>query len=212
MNPPKYASFSRTSEVDAASNELGSILIRSYRHLRTLRYNRTRCGWGTCRNKRRYIHHCWTRLGHDFSHFFLILYPLRHCGAAHQAEILGAACGAEMVDVEQIKKIVALIPCDITFNQHVCELVCGVNATDLNLGVQINPVKQPIQSNSVGPWNMPHCGTSTFDTHLSYCLIVLKDIQHSSGTRMRWIRWNVINVCWNNVGVLQLGWGYACLA
>ena len=36
--------------------------------------------------------------------FFLILYPLRHRGAAYQAEILGAASGAEMTDIEQMKK------------------------------------------------------------------------------------------------------------
>ena len=81
----------------------------------------------------------------------LILNPLRHCGAAYQAEILGAASGAEMADVGQMKKIVPLITCEITFGQNVCELMLGVNLTDLNLGVQINPVKQPIHSNSVGP-------------------------------------------------------------
>ena len=81
---------------------------------------------------------------------FLILYPLRHCGAAHQAEILGAASGAEMADIEQMKKLVPLITCEIPFGQHVCELMFGVNVTDLNFGVQIYPVKQRIQSNSVG--------------------------------------------------------------
>ena len=50
---------------------------------------------------------------------------------------------------------------------------------------------------------MPHCGTSTFDNHLDCCLIVLIDIQHSTGTRMRRIWWNVINVCWDDVGVLD---------
>ena len=30
--------------------------------------------------------------------FFLILNPLRHCGAAYQAEILVAASGAKMAD------------------------------------------------------------------------------------------------------------------
>ena len=48
-------------------------------------------------------------------------------------------------------KIVPLITCEITFGQHVCDLMFGVNVTDLNLGVKINLVKQPIQSNSVGP-------------------------------------------------------------
>ena len=71
-------------------------------------------------------------------------------GAAYQAEILGTASGAEMADIEQMKKIVLLITCEISFSQHVCELVFGVNVTDLNFGVQMNPVKQPIQSNSVG--------------------------------------------------------------
>ena len=65
---------------------------------------------------------------------------------------------------------------------------------DLNFGVQINPVKQTIQSNSVGSWNMPHCGTSTFENHFDYRLIVLKDVQHSTRTKTRCIWWNVINV------------------
>ena len=80
----------------------------------------------------------------------MILYPLRHCGAAYQTEILGAASGAEMADIEQMKKIVPLITCEIPFSQHVSELVFGVNVTDLNFRIEINPVKQPIQSNSVG--------------------------------------------------------------
>ena len=57
------------------------------------------------RNKRRHIHHCWSRLGHNSFLFFLILNLLRHCGAAYQAKILGAANGAEMADIEQMKKI-----------------------------------------------------------------------------------------------------------
>ena len=50
---------------------------------------------------------------------------------------------------------------------------------------------------------MPHCGTSTFDNYLDYCLIVHKDIRHSTGIRTRCIWWNVINVCRNDVGVLD---------
>ena len=57
---------------------------------------------------------------------------------------------------------------------------------------------------------MSHRGTSTFDNLLNYRFIVLKGIQHSTMSRMRCIRWNVINVCLNDVGVLKLGWGYAC--
>ena len=58
--------------------------------------------------------------------------PLRHCGAAYQVEILGAASGAEIADIKQMKKIVPLITCEIPFSQHVCELVFGGNVTDLN--------------------------------------------------------------------------------
>ena len=68
----------------------------SYRHPRTFRCNRTRCGGRTCRNKKQKMHRCLSRLGHNPFFFFLILYPLRHCGAAYQAEILCAASGAEM--------------------------------------------------------------------------------------------------------------------
>ena len=36
------------------------------------------------------------------------------------------------------------------FGQHVCELFFGVNVFDLDLGVQIDYIKQPIKRNSVG--------------------------------------------------------------
>ena len=67
-----------------------------------------------------------------------------------EQKILGAASGAEMADIEQMKKIVPLITCGISLAQNVCDLMFGVNVTDLDLGVQISPVTQPIQSNSVG--------------------------------------------------------------
>ena len=195
INPPRYASFSRTWDVDAASNELGSILI-------SMRW--------TCRNKiRGHIHHCWSRLGHN-SFFFLILNPLRHCGAAYQAEILETTSGAEMADVEQMKKIVLLITRGIPFSQHVCELVFGVNVTDLNFWVQIDSIKQPIQSNSVGSWHMSHCGTSAVDNHFNYSFIVLKHIQHSIGTK------NVFRLmerdqCWSDRGRRALlGFVFQC--
>ena len=117
---------------------------------RLFRCNRTRCGGGTCHCGRRYIHRCRLRLGHNSLYFFLILYPLLQCGTAYQAEILGAASGAELPDIEQMKKIVPLIARELPFSQNVCELMFGVNVTDLDLGAQIYPVQQPMQSNSVG--------------------------------------------------------------
>ena len=71
-------------------------------------------------------------------------------GAAYQAGILSAASRAEMADVEQMKKIVPFITCDIIFGQNVCESMFGINFSNLNFRINVNPVKQPIQSNSVG--------------------------------------------------------------
>ena len=103
---------------------------------------------------------------------------------ANQAETLSAAKKAVMADIEQMKKIVPLITCEMTFGLYVCELMFGVDVFDLDLGVQIDSIKQPIKSNSVGSGNMSHCVTPAFDYHLNHGFIVLKDIQHSIGTRM----------------------------
>ena len=54
-----------------------------------------------------------------------------------------------MTNIEQMKKIIPLITRDISFGQDVCELVFGVNVTDLDFWVQIDHLKQPIESNSV---------------------------------------------------------------
>ena len=78
-------------------------------------------------------------IGFDFATFFLLflfLHPLRHCfGAANQAGFLGAASGAEMADVEWMKKIVPFVTYEIAFGQNVCELMFGVDVPDLNFGI-----------------------------------------------------------------------------
>ena len=51
-----------------------------------------------------------------------------------------------MADNEQNKKIIPLLTREIPFGQHVFELVFGVNLTDLDFWVQIDSVKQLIQS------------------------------------------------------------------
>ena len=61
-----------------------------------------------------------------------------------------------------------------------------------------------IESNSVAPCNISHCETSTFDNHFDNRLIVVKDIEHGTSTRVHCVRWNVVKVCWNDVGVLEL--------
>ena len=78
-----------------------------------------------------------------------------------------------MAGVKQMKKIVPLITCEIPFCQHVCKLVIGVDVLDLNFGVQINSVKQPVKSNSVGFGYVSHGWTSAFDDHFNHCFIVL---------------------------------------
>ena len=55
-----------------------------------------------------------------------------------------------MANVEQTQKMVPLITCEISLCWCVCELVFGVNVFDLNVGVQIDTIKQQIKSNSVG--------------------------------------------------------------
>ena len=57
-----------------------------------------------------------------------------------------------MADVEQMKKIVPFVTCEITLGQNVCELLFGVNVPHLNLGVQINSVKQPNPKQLCGFW------------------------------------------------------------
>ena len=100
---------------------------------------------------RRQVRRCRFRFCHTSFFSFLFLHPVRHrFGAACQAGILSAASGAEMADVEQMNRIIPFVTREISFGQNVSELVFGVNVTDLNFWVQINPVKQPIQSDSVG--------------------------------------------------------------
>ena len=55
-----------------------------------------------------------------------------------------------MADVEQVKKTVPFVTCEIAFGQNVCELMFGVDVPDLNFEIWVSPIKQPIQSNSVG--------------------------------------------------------------
>ena len=61
-----------------------------------------------------------------------------------------------MADVEQTQKMIPFITCEISFCQYLCELVLGVNVFDLDIGVQLDVIKQPIKSNSVGSGNMSH--------------------------------------------------------
>ena len=82
------------------------------------------------------VRRCRPGFRHNPVFFLLFLHPFRHpFGAANQAEILGTAERAEMADVEQMKKSVPFVTCEVSFCQHVCHLVFGVNVTDLDFVV-----------------------------------------------------------------------------
>ena len=59
-----------------------------------------------------------------------------------------------MADIKQGQQMIPFITCEISFGQNVSKLVLGVNVFDLDLGVQIDSIKQPIKSNSVVSGNM----------------------------------------------------------
>ena len=61
-----------------------------------------------------------------------------------------------MANVKQTRKMIPFITCEISLGQYVCELVFGVDIFDLDLGVQVDSIKQPIKNNSVGSRNMSH--------------------------------------------------------
>ena len=52
-------------------------------------------------------------------------------------------------------------------------MVVGVDVLDLDFWVQVDSIEQPIKSNSVGPGNKSHCGTSSLKNHLDR-FVVLK--------------------------------------
>ena len=70
----------------------------------------------------------------------------------------------------------------------------GVRAFDLNLCVQIDSIKQPTKSNSVGSGNVTHCRTSHLYDHLDHCFVVFEDVQHSFLTRSIRVWRNKINI------------------
>ena len=56
-------------------------------------------------------------------------------------------------------------------------MVFGVDVFDLDFGIQIDSIEQPIQSNSVGSGYVSHRWTSSFDDHLDHSSVVLKNVQ-----------------------------------
>ena len=99
-----------------------------------------------------------------------------------------------MADAEQTQKMVPLITCEISLCQYVCELILGVNVFDLDFWVQIDSIKQPIKSNSVGSGNMSHCRTSSLYNHLDHNFVVFKHMSQSILMRRLDFGRNTINI------------------
>ena len=95
-----------------------------------------------------------------------------------------------MADVQQTEKMAPLITCEVPFSQHVSELFFGVNIFDLNLRIEIDSVKQPVLSNSVGSGYVSHCRTSAFDDHLNHCFVVFKKCRASHRIEKTWSSMN----------------------
>ena len=105
---------------------------------------------------------------------------------------------AAMADVEQMKKIVPLISCELPFCQYVCKLVFGV---DILLVSQINSVKQ---ATFVGSGYMSHCWTSAFDDHFNHGFVILKDVQHRTKSRKLRVRRDVANIA--QIKIVEMNW------
>ena len=68
-----------------------------------------------------------------------------------------------------------------------------VDILDLNLGVLIDSIKQPIKSNTVGSGYMSHSWTSAFDDHFNHGFVILKDVQHRTKPRKLRVRSGILN-------------------
>ena len=79
-----------------------------------------------------------------------------------------------MANVKHAQQMIPLITRDTSFGQNVSKLVFGVEVFDLDLGIQINSIEKPIKRNSVGPGNMSHCRTPSFNDHFDHCFICLR--------------------------------------
>ena len=183
-NPPRYAPLNRTWDVEWAwfNTHPAVGFLRRCRHPRAFRCNRTRCGGGTCRKKKK-KHHCWSRLGHNsFVISFWILFVI--VKQLFKLKFLVQQVELTSLMFQKWRKNVPLITCEIPFGQNVCGLMFGVNASNLKSCRTTNPKQL--------------CGSLT---HVS--LWDFEDIQHSIGTKMCCVWWNLINACCNNVGVLD---------
>ena len=83
-----------------------------------------------------------------------------------------------MVNIKQGQQMIPFITCDSHLSR--C-LQVGFWCRCIWFGfcIQIDSIEEPIKRNSVGPGNMSHFGTPSFDNHLDHCFVVFKhDLLH----------------------------------
>ena len=99
----------------------------------------------------------------------------------------------ETRNVEQTKKVIPFISWETSFGWNVCKLVFGVNKLYLDLEFQIDPVKQPIKSNSVGSGHVSHHWTLSFNYHFDHGFVVFKNVQPRFTLRRMGVRGYIIH-------------------
>ena len=77
------------------------------------------------------------------------------------------------------------------FRQHVLELAFGINVFDVDIWVQIDSVKQPIERNSVGSGHVSQCRTSAFNNPAS---LSSKNVKQGAKVRRFCVCGNVIHI------------------
>ena len=70
-----------------------------------------------------------------------------------------------MANSKQSQQMIPFITCEIPLVNMSASWVSGVDVFDLDFGVQINSIEQPIKSNPVGSGDVSHCRTSAFYNH-----------------------------------------------
>ena len=90
------------------------------------------------------------------------------------------------------QKITPIITRETALSQQICELVFGVKIFDLDLGVQVDSVQQPILCDSMGSRHVSHRRTSSFDDHLYHSFVVFKNVQLGFALRRMCVRGHMI--------------------
>ena len=103
-----------------------------------------------CRDSWRQVHCCGLWFCHNPVFFFLFLHPLRHrFGQLVQLKFWVQQRELKWLMLNKWWRWFHSSCVTFSFCQYVCKLMFGVDIPYLNLGIQTDPIKQPIQSNSV---------------------------------------------------------------